>query len=91
MPGRVTYLWFYPTDDDVGDKDNLVTCTEYCGVMHSYMTGRVIVMEPTEFNRWYDQEGAGQAQKGSVSKEKVFASSNENNELKGEDQTWARS
>ncbi len=56
MPGRVTYLWFYPKEEDIGDRDNLVTCTEYCGVMHSYMVGRVEVMPAVEFMRWYKQE-----------------------------------
>ncbi|MCP4313595.1 MAG: hypothetical protein GY790_20270, partial [Bacteroidetes bacterium] len=57
-PGRVTYLWFYPKEEDIGDKDNLVTCTEYCGIMHSYMIGRVEVMPPAEFNQWYSEEGS---------------------------------
>ncbi len=63
MPGRVTYLWFYPKDEDIGDKDNLVTCTEYCGIMHSYMVGRVEVMPPAEFNQWYSQEESRLSQK----------------------------
>ena len=54
MPGRVTYLWFYPKEPG----EHIVTCAEYCGVMHSYMAGRVIVMPPDEFDRWYEQEGA---------------------------------
>jgi len=53
MPGRVTYLWFYPK----APGKHLVTCAEYCGVMHSYMVGRVIVMPPAEFDAWYRQEG----------------------------------
>ncbi|MCP4469503.1 MAG: cytochrome c oxidase subunit II [Gammaproteobacteria bacterium] len=56
MPGRVTYLWFYPKEEDIGDKDNLVTCTEFCGVMHSYMIGRIEVMVPAEFDQWYSEE-----------------------------------
>ncbi len=61
MPGRVTYLWFYPKDEDIGDENNLVTCTEYCGIMHSYMVGRVIVMTPGDFDQWYEQAGANLA------------------------------
>ncbi len=53
MPGRVTYLWFYPQKPG----EHLVTCTEYCGVMHSYMAGKVIVLPPGEYNAWYEQEG----------------------------------
>jgi len=53
MPGRITYLWFYPQKPG----EHLVTCTEYCGVMHSYMAGKVIVLPPAEYKAWYEQEG----------------------------------
>ncbi|MBI5923175.1 MAG: hypothetical protein HY847_16190 [Betaproteobacteria bacterium] len=55
MPGRVTYLWFLPKE---AGKEHLVTCTEYCGVMHSYMAGKVIVKTEAEFKTWLDQETA---------------------------------
>ncbi len=70
MPGRVTYLWFYPKDEDIGDKDNLVTCTEYCGIMHSYMVGRVVVMPPDEFAQWYQQAENTLSQKNNTADEK---------------------
>jgi cytochrome c oxidase subunit 2 len=54
MPGRITYMWFYPKKPG----EHLVTCTEYCGVMHSYMAGKVIVLPPADYNAWYEQEGA---------------------------------
>ncbi|MBI4987046.1 MAG: cytochrome c oxidase subunit II [Rhodocyclales bacterium] len=53
MPGRVTYLWFYPKKPG----QHLVTCNEYCGVNHSYMSGKVIVLPPQEYQAWYVQEG----------------------------------
>jgi cytochrome c oxidase subunit 2 len=53
MPGRITYLWFYPQKPG----KHLVTCNEYCGVMHSYMSGQVVVLPPEEYNAWYQQEG----------------------------------
>jgi hypothetical protein len=52
MPGRVTYLWFHPTKPG----EHLVTCAEYCGVMHSYMAGRVIVKSADEYAAWMKQE-----------------------------------
>ncbi len=70
MPGRVTYLWFYPKEEDIGDKDNLVTCTEFCGIMHSYMVGRVEVMPPSEFDQWYSQEESRLSQKKNEAVEK---------------------
>lgn len=54
MPGRVTYLWFYPKVPG----EHLVTCAEFCGVMHSYMAGKVIVLPPQEFAAWYAGEAA---------------------------------
>lgn len=52
MPGRVTYLWFHPR----APGEHLVTCAEYCGVMHSYMMGKVIVLPPPDFAAWYAAE-----------------------------------
>jgi cytochrome c oxidase subunit 2 len=56
MPGRVTYLWFYP--DKPGE--HIVTCGAYCGVMHSYMAGKIVVLPEAEFKSWLDQEAARQ-------------------------------
>ena len=53
MPGRVTYLWFYPKEPG----EHIVSCAEYCGVMHSYMAGKVIVLPAAEFTAWLEQEG----------------------------------
>lgn len=55
MPGRVTFLWFYPEKPG----EHVVTCAEYCGIMHSYMAAKIVVMEPAAFDDWY----RGQAQK----------------------------
>lgn len=52
MPGRVTYLWFNPTKPG----EHLVTCAEYCGVMHSYMAGRIIVKSAEDYAAWMKQE-----------------------------------
>ncbi len=54
MPGRITYLWFLPKK--VGE--HVMTCAEYCGVMHSMMHGKVIVMTPENYQSWYKQEQA---------------------------------
>jgi cytochrome c oxidase subunit 2 len=52
MPGRVTYLTFYPKQPG----EHVATCAEYCGLMHAKMFGKVIVMAPEEFQAWYDAE-----------------------------------
>lgn len=54
MPGRVTYLWFHPREPG----EHVITCAEYCGLMHSYMVGKVVVLPPAEFAIWYEGEAA---------------------------------
>jgi cytochrome c oxidase subunit 2 len=54
MPGRMTYLWFVAK----APGEHVVTCTEYCGVMHSYMAGKVVALPAAEFKTWLDQEAA---------------------------------
>jgi len=53
MPGRITYLWFYPKRPG----EHVVACAEYCGLLHSRMAGKVIVMEPEAFAAWYRAAG----------------------------------
>jgi cytochrome c oxidase subunit 2 len=48
IPGRTNYLWFLP--NELGDYD--ILCAEYCGLNHSYMRGKVIVLPEDEFNKW---------------------------------------
>jgi cytochrome c oxidase subunit 2 len=56
MPGRVTFLWFYPEKPG----EHIVSCAAYCGVMHSYMAGKLIVMPPAEFDAWLAEQAAKQ-------------------------------
>jgi len=48
MPGRITYQWFMP--DELGES--VVTCREYCGMLHSGMYGVVKVLPKEEFDTW---------------------------------------
>lgn len=48
LPGKVQSLWFYP--EEVGEY--VFTCTEYCGLLHSKMFGKIVVMPKDEFSRW---------------------------------------
>jgi cytochrome c oxidase subunit 2 len=54
IPGRYTQLWFQPTQ--AGEFH--LFCAEYCGTQHSRMLGRVVVMEPQEFQAWLGSGGA---------------------------------
>ena len=60
MPGRVTYLWFYPKEPG----EHLITCAEYCGVIHSSMRGTIISMPKDEFNKWIEAEKKALAEGG---------------------------
>ena len=54
MPGRVTYQWFMP--DELGES--VVTCREYCGLLHSNMYGTVRVLATDDFNAWMAEQVA---------------------------------
>jgi cytochrome c oxidase subunit 2 len=55
VPGMKTYLWF--NADESGTYD--IFCTEYCGVGHSHMLSKVIVMPVAEYEKWYSAAEAG--------------------------------
>jgi cytochrome c oxidase subunit 2 len=48
VPGRYTTLWFEATK--AGEYH--LFCAEYCGTSHSLMIGRVVVMEPVQYQEW---------------------------------------
>jgi len=48
IPGRYTTTWFEATRPGTYD----LFCSAYCGTLHSGMIGRVVVMEPREFQAW---------------------------------------
>jgi cytochrome c oxidase subunit 2 len=54
VPGRYTTTWFQPTR--VGEYH--LFCAEYCGTQHSGMIGRVVVMEPGEYQVWLSEKAA---------------------------------
>jgi cytochrome c oxidase subunit II len=55
VPGRYTTLWF--NADTVGTYH--LFCSQYCGAEHSRMVGRVIVMEPTQYELWLGGANTG--------------------------------
>jgi cytochrome c oxidase subunit II len=56
VPGMTNTLWFQPTQTGAYD----VMCSQYCGLEHSHMLSKVIVLSEKEFTEWY------QGQKGRV-------------------------
>ncbi len=49
IPGKINIGW--TRVDRVGEY--IIRCYELCGDGHGVMTGRLVVMEPEEFNEWY--------------------------------------
>jgi cytochrome c oxidase subunit 2 len=54
VPKMQTYLWF--TAREVGSYD--IFCTEYCGLGHSGMLSKVVVMPEKDFQAWYQAAAA---------------------------------
>jgi cytochrome c oxidase subunit 2 len=48
VPGRYTEEWFQATR--VGTYH--LFCAEYCGTEHSHMIGRIVVMDPADYQAW---------------------------------------
>ena len=48
LPGRYSSCWFEATR--TGEFH--LFCAEYCGTNHSQMTGRVVVVEPADYQAW---------------------------------------
>lgn len=55
LPARYTTVWFQPTQ--VGTYH--LFCSQYCGTNHAGMIGRVVVMEPSDYQRWLDLYAEG--------------------------------
>lgn len=59
VPGRDDVsMWFIPQKTGTYD----LYCTEYCGLRHSYMYTAVVVMEPDQFEKWYEDTTMQQMQ-----------------------------
>jgi cytochrome c oxidase subunit 2 len=48
IPGYKNYMWFKPIMKGTFD----IYCTEYCGLAHSGMLAKAIVVDSLEFNKW---------------------------------------
>ncbi len=48
VPNRVNHMWFNATQ--LGTYD--IMCAEYCGMNHSYMLGKVIIVPEEQFKEW---------------------------------------
>jgi cytochrome c oxidase subunit 2 len=48
FPNRERTTWFIA--EETGEYD--IACAEYCGLNHSYMYAKIIVLDQVEFNNW---------------------------------------
>lgn len=49
IPGYNNYLWFIP--QYIGNYE--ILCTQYCGLLHSNMLSKVVVVEQGDYDKWY--------------------------------------
>src|SRR5204862_7034106 len=52
LPGRYSTIWFQA--QRTGESH--IFCSQYCGAEHSRMVGRIVVMEPHEYEAWLSGE-----------------------------------
>jgi cytochrome c oxidase subunit II len=50
IPGYNDFLWFIPSF--VGSYE--IFCSEYCGLLHSAMLSKAVIMSQTDFDKWFD-------------------------------------
>lgn len=62
IPGRQTETWFAP--DESGRYT--ARCYELCGAGHSTMQATVVVMEPSDYDAWYENTTASEATSGNA-------------------------
>lgn len=82
VPGRYTTLWFEATQ--TGEFH--LFCNMYCGTQHSEMGGKVVALEPREYEEWLANGGtSSQPMTMEQSGQKIFNSVGCNNCHGGED------
>lgn len=51
IPGYNNFLWFIP--NYIGNYE--ILCTEYCGLLHSAMLSRAVIMEQADYDKWFEE------------------------------------
>jgi cytochrome c oxidase subunit 2 len=68
VPGMTNYLWFQPTQTGTFD----VMCSQYCGLEHSHMLTKILVLPEEEFGKWYQEKKGVVAAKGPPPGEELY-------------------
>jgi cytochrome c oxidase subunit II len=55
VPGRYMTVWFEATKAGAFR----LFCAEYCGTLHSGMLGRIVVMQPRDYQNWLGGQAGG--------------------------------
>ncbi|WP_049916652.1 cytochrome c oxidase subunit II [Halogeometricum pallidum] len=63
IPGQETETWFRA--EETGNYS--AQCYELCGAGHSFMTATVVVMEPEEYEAWYESTEGNESETGNAS------------------------
>jgi cytochrome c oxidase subunit 2 len=68
VPGMTNHLWFQPTETGTFD----VMCSQYCGLEHSHMLTKIVVLPDDEFTQWYQGRKVEMAAKAPPSGYKLY-------------------
>jgi cytochrome c oxidase subunit 2 len=68
VPGMTNYLWFQPTQTGTFD----IMCSQYCGLEHSHMLTKIVVLPEEEFTRWYQGKKVAGVVKGPPAGYKLY-------------------
>jgi cytochrome c oxidase subunit 2 len=68
VPRMETYLWFQPTQTGTFD----VLCSQYCGLEHSHMLTKIVVLPEEDFGKWYQGKKEEVALKGPSQGPKLY-------------------
>lgn len=71
IPGRKNYIWFRA--DEVGSYD--IACAEYCGLNHSYMYSKVVVMPEQDYTNYMQSLVDAERQKAGADSTQVLPDS----------------
>jgi cytochrome c oxidase subunit 2 len=68
VPGMTNYLWFQPTQAGTFD----VMCSQYCGLEHSHMLTKILVLPEEDFLTWYQEKKEAVVAKGPPPAEQLY-------------------
>jgi cytochrome c oxidase subunit 2 len=68
VPGMTNYLWFQPTQAGTFD----VMCSQYCGLEHSHMLTKILVLPEEDFLKWYQEKKEAVVAKGPPPGEQLY-------------------